>query len=255
MLSWFRFHSRVNSSLIKQRKRMNYASIVRTRSTTTNILPANRRRCSVLLVYQYIWWLVPPPLSEVVSFYTVAVFKPETQHLERNSSATLVHILSHENLAVRPFSKEVFWSLSFPGGSFGFIVNCPGGNKWDKRSWWQAGPHTSFFSLQKQTHPSTSVSWSNRCTFLSQSLDNPRFSSRSSSPRCWGYAVKRWQNSGVTGVTNKLNNKVNKHELIKKTNQHTNSFNISISINRTYLHHGGELVSIRRDLSQKLVTD
>lgn len=90
-----------------------------------NILPTNQRRCSVLLVYQCIWWLVPPSLSEVISFCTVAVFRPETQHLERNSSAILIHILSHENLAVWPFSKEVFWSLSFPGGSFGFIINCP----------------------------------------------------------------------------------------------------------------------------------
>lgn len=40
-------------------------------------------------------------------------------------SSSLVHILSHEYLAVRPLSQEVLWSLSFPGGSFGFVIYCP----------------------------------------------------------------------------------------------------------------------------------
>lgn len=40
-------------------------------------------------------------------------------------SPVLDHILSHEDLAVWPFSKEVFWCLSFPCGSFGFVIYCP----------------------------------------------------------------------------------------------------------------------------------
>lgn len=43
--------------------------------------------------------------------------------------AVLNHILSHEDLAVRPFSQEVLWCLSFPGGSFGFVIYCPVKNK------------------------------------------------------------------------------------------------------------------------------
>lgn len=34
-------------------------------------------------------------------------------------------LLSHEDLAVRPLSKEVFWSLSLPGGPFGFVIHWP----------------------------------------------------------------------------------------------------------------------------------
>lgn len=45
-----------------------------------------------------------------------------------------------------------------------------------------------------------SIKWNNSCTFLSQSLGIPHFSSHSSSPLCWGYAVKRWDISHVTSV-------------------------------------------------------
>ena len=50
----------------------------------------------------------------------------------------LDYILSHENLSVWPFSKEVLWSLSFPGRSFGFVIYCSveQGNNWDHLSFW-----------------------------------------------------------------------------------------------------------------------
>lgn len=49
---------------------------------------------------------------------------------------SLENILSHEKLAVWPFSKEVLWSLSFPGGPFWFLIYCsvPGKNKKKKKT-------------------------------------------------------------------------------------------------------------------------
>lgn len=171
MLSWFRFHRRVNSSLIEQRKRMNQSPLLwhmplklQLMSSFDyfrlyHILPTNQRRCSVLLVYQCICWLVPPSLSEVIFFYRGCVQKTWDATLrEKKSSATLVHILSHENLAVWPFSKEVFWSLSFPGGSFGFIINCPVQEETSGTNGHAdmlAHTHLILFPVKKQTDPST----------------------------------------------------------------------------------------------------
>lgn len=50
---------------------------------------------------------------------------PSSLHYAASPPLVFDHILSHENFAVRPLSKEVFWSLSFPGGSFGFVIYCP----------------------------------------------------------------------------------------------------------------------------------
>lgn len=53
------------------------------------------------------------------------------EFLFKRPTLILEFLLSHEDLTVRPFSKEVFWSLSFPGGPFGFVIDWPvkGGNK------------------------------------------------------------------------------------------------------------------------------
>lgn len=63
--------------------------------------------------------------------------------------SALDHILSHENLAVRPFSKEVFWSLSFPGWPFGFVIYCPIKEKTSGAS--------CHFGIQAQTHTPHSI--------------------------------------------------------------------------------------------------
>ena len=83
MLSWFKFHSRVNSSLTKHRRASVNEVNMRLKIQTNTFLP-------------------PALLSSVFN-----------------------NILSHEDLAVGSFSKEVFWCLSFPGGSFGFVIYYP----------------------------------------------------------------------------------------------------------------------------------
>ena len=68
------------------------------------------------------------------------------------------NILSHENLAVWPFSKEVLWSLSFPGGSVRFVIYCSVAeeNKWDHSSFCHARlsshTHHSFVVTNQSVH-------------------------------------------------------------------------------------------------------
>lgn len=65
-----------------------------------------------------------PVLSEILNTNLTSLISILAVDI-KTTTPSLVHILSHEDLAVWPFSKEVLWSWSFPGGSFGFVICCP----------------------------------------------------------------------------------------------------------------------------------
>lgn len=122
MLSWLRFHSRVNSSL------------------------ANKRRAWMTKIYSFTKF--PTILQQDGHQYrgkseTNKKTKPHFTPLHQ-PTPRFKHILSHKNLPVWPFSKEVFWSLSFPCGSFGLVIYCSvkEANKWDHLLFWHAIQHS-----------------------------------------------------------------------------------------------------------------
>lgn len=121
--------------------------------------------------------------------------------LLQNYSTTpgLDHVLSHKYFGVRPFPEEVFWGLSFPRGSFGFVIYCPVEEKWNQLSLCQPTPssHNTICCCNNGWIKALLIQINIFSTFLSQSSGSPRFSSHSSSPLCWGYAVKK-NDSSVT---------------------------------------------------------
>lgn len=185
MLSWFRFQSRVNSSLIKQKKGTDMCDFPDRLSFISRVLDS-------FFISSFLYRLILKHMSQTETgmnnikaelWTLIYLFQYSVLLIQSIHS---VHVLSHKYLAVWPFSQEVLWSLSFPGGSFGFLIHCP--------VWEETNSH--FISLAR-AHANTGTDWNKSPTFLSQSSDSPRFSNYSSSPRCQEYAVRDGNNVKV----------------------------------------------------------